>query len=89
MFTGEKLDISQLRIFGCSVYIHVPKEKRKNLESSGRNGTFLGCSDSSKVYRIYIPELREIEVSRDVSFEEDVDFRIARGSHMEWTVRRK
>ena len=27
-FTDMKPDVSHLRIFGCSVYIHVPKEKR-------------------------------------------------------------
>ena len=31
-FTGEKLDISHLRIFGCLVYIHVPREKRTKLD---------------------------------------------------------
>ena len=27
-FTGVKLEVGQLRIFGCPVYIHVPKNKR-------------------------------------------------------------
>jgi hypothetical protein len=27
MFTGEKLEVSHLRIFGCPVYVHVPKDK--------------------------------------------------------------
>jgi hypothetical protein len=26
-FTGLKLELGHLRIFGCPVYIHVPKEK--------------------------------------------------------------
>ena len=29
-FTNVKLKVSYLRIFGCSMYIHVPKEKRMN-----------------------------------------------------------
>ena len=28
MFTGEKPKVSHLKIFGCPVYIHIPKEKR-------------------------------------------------------------
>jgi hypothetical protein len=28
MFSGEKLEFSHLRIFGCLVFVHVPKEKR-------------------------------------------------------------
>ena len=43
VFTGEKLDISHLRIFGCPMYIHIPKEKRDNMEPSCNKGTFVGC----------------------------------------------
>jgi hypothetical protein len=78
-----KPEVGHFRIFGCPVYIHVPKEKRTKLDPSGRKGTFLGYSESSKAYRIYIPGQRQIEVSRDVTFEEEVAFRRSRGSHME------
>ena len=33
-FIGVKPDVGHLRIFGCLVYIHVPKEKRMKLEPS-------------------------------------------------------
>jgi hypothetical protein len=39
-FTGVKPEMGHLRIFGCSVYIHVPKAKRTKLEPSGRKGVF-------------------------------------------------
>ena len=32
MFSGEKPEVNHLRIFGCPVYIHVPKEKRSKLK---------------------------------------------------------
>ena len=64
------------------IYIHVPKEKRTKLDPSGRKGIFVGYSESSKAYQIYIPGQRQIEVSRDVTFEE-VSFERSRGSHME------
>ena len=28
MFTGEKPEVSHLKIFGCPIYIHISKEKR-------------------------------------------------------------
>ena len=31
-FFGEKLEVNHLRIFGCPVYIHIPKEKRIKLD---------------------------------------------------------
>ena len=77
-----KSKVSHLRIFGCPVYIHVPKEKRTKLEPSRKSGTFVGDNESSKAYKIYILGLRQIEVSRDVSFEKEMAFKKARGSDM-------
>jgi hypothetical protein len=65
------------------VYIHVPKEKRTKLEPSGKKGTFIGYSETSKAYRIYIPRQRQIEISRDVTFDEEATFRKSRESHMD------
>ena len=75
-------NVSHLRIFSCSLYIHVPKEKRSKLEPSGKKVTFVGYSKTSKAYRIYIPIQRQIEVSRDVTFDEEVAFKRSRESHM-------
>jgi hypothetical protein len=82
-FTREKAEIGHFRIFGCPVYFHVPKEKRSKLDPSGIKGTFLGYSESSKAYRIYIPGQRQIEVIKDVIFEEEIAFRKSRESQME------
>jgi hypothetical protein len=43
----------------------------------------VGYNESSKAYQIYIPGQRQIEVSRYVTFEEEVAFRRSRGYHME------
>ena len=76
-FTSEKPEIGHLRIFGCPMYIHVPREKRTKLEPSGKKSVFFGYNESAKAYQIYIRQ-RKIELSRDVTFEEDVDYRISR-----------
>ena len=78
-----KLEVGHFRIFGCLVYIHVPKEKRTKLDPSSRKGTFVGYNESSKAYWIYIPGQRQIEVSRYVTFEEEIAFRKSRESQME------
>ena len=74
MFTREKPEVSHLRIFACSVYIHIPKEKRSKLDTSRKKGMFVGYSEQSKAYRIYIPGYRQIELSRDVTFDKDTTF---------------
>ena len=75
--------VGHFRIFGCSIYIHVPKEKRTKLEPSCIKGTFVRYDESSKAYWIYIPGHRQIKVRIDVTFEEEVAFMRSRGSHME------
>jgi hypothetical protein len=82
-FTGVKPEIGHFRIFGCPIYFHVPKEKRSKLDPSGKKGTFVGYSESLKEYRIYISGQRQIEVSKDVIFEEEISFQISRESQME------
>ena len=53
------------------MYIHIPKEKNTKLNPFGREGIFVGYIDTSKVYRIYFPGFKKIDISRDVNFDED------------------
>jgi hypothetical protein len=61
-FLGKKPNVENLRIFGCPIYSQISKDKRNKLELSGKKGIFVGYSDSSKAYKIYIPEQHKIEV---------------------------
>ena len=83
VFTGEKPDVGHLRIFGCTVYVHVLKEKRTQMESSIKKGIFVGYNETSKAYRIYVPGQRQIEVSRNVTFDEDATFLRSKKSHLD------
>jgi hypothetical protein len=49
-FSGKKPNVENLRIFGCQVYSHIPKDKINKLEPSGKKGIFVGYSDSSKAF---------------------------------------
>jgi hypothetical protein len=72
MFTGKKTEVSHLKIFGCPLFIHIPKEKRNKMDPSGKKGIFVGYCEVSKAFRIYIPGQHHIEISRDVTFDEYV-----------------
>jgi hypothetical protein len=74
-FTGENPEVGHLRIFGCPVYIHVSKYKRTKMEPSGKKGIFVGYSETSKAFKIYVPGQRHIEVSRNVTFHEEAAFK--------------
>jgi hypothetical protein len=71
MFTGNKSEVSHLKIFGCPIFIHIPKEKRNKMEPSGKRGIFVGYCEVSKAFKIYIPGHHHIEISRDATFDED------------------
>jgi transposase InsO family protein len=71
MFTKKKPKVSHLKIFGCPVFIHIPKEKRNKLDPSGKKRIFVGYCEVSKAFRIYISGQHHIEISRDVTFYED------------------
>jgi hypothetical protein len=74
-FSGKKPNVENLRIFGCPVYSHIPKDKRNKLEPSRKKRIFVGYNDLSKAYRISIPEQLKIEVSTDVTFNEKTTFK--------------
>lgn len=72
VFICKKPNVSHFIIFGCPAYFHVPKEKRNKLEASGKKGIFVEYNENSKAYRIYVPGQRDVEVRRDVTFDEDI-----------------
>jgi hypothetical protein len=83
MFTGKKPEVSHLKICGCPVFIHIPKENRNKLEPSGKKGIFVGYCEVSKAFRIYIPGLHHIEINRDVTFNEDAALKKSRRCQLE------
>ena len=49
-FTGKKPDVSHFKIFGSSVYVHVTKDARKNLEWKAEIGNFVGYTETPHNY---------------------------------------
>ena len=78
MFTGKKPEVSHLKIFGCPVYIHIPKEKRTKLDPSGKKGIFVGYYEVSKAFKIYILGFHHMEIGRDVKFNEEATLKRSR-----------
>jgi hypothetical protein len=83
MFTRKKPEVSHIKIFGCLVFIHILKEKRNKMEPSEKKGIFVGYCEVSKAFRIYIPGHRHIEISRDVTFDEEAALKKSRRCQLE------
>jgi hypothetical protein len=54
IFSRKKPEVSHLKIFGCPIFVHIPKEKRNKLDPSGKKGIFVGYCGVSKAFIVYI-----------------------------------
>lgn len=81
VWTGQKPDLSNMRIFGCPAMVHIPKEKRQKLDVKSRQLIFVGYSDCTKGYRFIEPKNNKVVISRDVHFlEENIKSKIVESS---------
>ena len=76
---SEKPDVSNLKVFGCTAYVHIPAEKRKKLDSKSMKCIFMGYPDGTKGYKLFDPEKKMMCRSRDVIFDEKKFYYASRG----------
>ncbi|CAB0002804.1 unnamed protein product, partial [Nesidiocoris tenuis] len=70
---GEKPDLSHLRVFGCSAWAHIPKQRRKKLDPKSERLIFIGYPEDRRGYRLLDPVTKRVTNSRDVHFVEISD----------------
>ena len=73
-FIGKKLNVSHCTIFGNLRYCHILGDRCTNLDQTTKRGYFVGYSQTSKTYRIFIHMTKIIIVRHDVKFMEDKSF---------------
>ena len=69
-WTGRKPSLTHLRSFGCKAFVHVLIQKRVKLDSKTVEGILVGYCIESKAYRVFDPKKREVNITRDVLFDE-------------------
>ena len=70
LWTGQKPDVRNLRVFGCEAFAHVPKKFRTKIDKKTEKCTFIGYSTHSKAYRLFSHVRQSVIVRRDVIFNE-------------------
>jgi hypothetical protein len=78
MFYRKNLEVIHLKIFGCPIFVHIPKEKRNKMDHLGKKGIFVGYCEVSKAFIFYIPCYHHIEIRRDVTSDEDATLKKSR-----------
>jgi len=72
-WTGSVPDISNMRVFGCKAYVHVPNERRNKLDAKAVMCRFIGYCEGTKGWRFYEASGRRLIKSRDAVFLEEDD----------------
>lgn len=72
LWFGKKQNVGNLKVFGCSIYYHIPKHLRSKLDAKAKKGVFLGYAPNG--YRVLDINKNDIIIVRDVKFMEDVFF---------------
>ena len=68
---GQKPNVSNLKVFGCTCFVHTPDSLRKKLDPKSRKGIFVGYPLDTKGYKVYDIESKTFIRSRKVLFHED------------------
>ncbi|XP_047327748.1 uncharacterized protein LOC124931344 [Impatiens glandulifera] len=61
VWSGKDVSYSHLRVFGCKVFVHIPKDERSNLDVKSKLCAFLGYGDDEFGYRLYDPDVEKRE----------------------------
>ena len=70
LWSGQKPDISHLRVFGCLAWVHILKKRRHKLQLKSRGMIFVGYEPGSKGYQLWDTAHQCFEISHDVKFKE-------------------
>lgn len=71
IWSGNKINLSHIKLFGSQVMVHIPKQKRKKWDFKSEKLIFVGYDAHSKGFRCMNPKKRKLTISRDVKFHED------------------
>ena len=72
MECGRKPRVSNLKVFGSTVYAWIPYEKRTKLEPKSKKLMLLGYNNIHKGYRLINVETNQLSFSRDLVVGEEV-----------------
>ena len=70
MWYKKKPNLAHIRIFGSTVFVHVPKDERAKFDPTGIKCVLVGYCETQKAFRLWDPSARKVRISRDVLFDE-------------------
>ena len=73
-FFGTTPDLTRIKVFGCTAYVHIPRDARKSFDETSSIGVYLGFNPiSPQTWRIMNIQSGKVNESRSVIFNENID----------------
>ncbi|KAF7768461.1 hypothetical protein Agabi119p4_7704 [Agaricus bisporus var. burnettii] len=69
-FYKRKPDVSHLRVWGCTAYVHVQRDKRNSLQPHYEKCVFIGYPAGYKGWKFYNPVTKRTVISERADFDE-------------------
>ena len=71
LWYGRKPSLDHLRVFGCTAWVHIPKESgRQKLDDKSKQMCFVGYISDKGIYKVYDPTNGSFSIAREVIFDE-------------------
>ena len=74
-WNGKKPHLGHLKVFGCLSHVKQTSPHPKKLDDRSHKMVYFGVEEGSKAHRLYDPVQKKIVISRDVVFEEAVEWK--------------
>lgn len=71
MWKGKVPSVSYFRNFGCKVFCLDKIPTRGKFDARSKEGIFIGHSEKSKGFRVWMPESKKIEITQNIRFLEN------------------
>jgi transposase InsO family protein len=70
LWNGRKPDVSHLRVWGCTAYVHIQRDKRPALRPHYEKCVFIGYPEGYKGWKFYNPTTKRTVISERADFDE-------------------
>ena len=71
---GRKPHLAHLRVFGCVAYVKNTTPHLKKLDDRSSPMVYFGVEEGCKAHRLYDPGSGKLQISRDVLFQENLEW---------------
>jgi hypothetical protein len=75
VWSGKEVNLSWLKVFGCTAYVHISDHARGKLDPKSLKCTFIGYGGDEFGYRLWDDQNKKIIRSRDVIFNEKLMYK--------------